>query len=148
MKKAIFGTYAIMLCMLAFISLSSFSYNQNPSLSKSKVHKPEAITFHTVSTSSEGSTYFGTVEVSGGITAQGTYTMPTELMGMALHCTLFLELPDGDITIRMNCNMVTFNGSWQILEGSGAYANLKGNGSLNMPDDVQEILIGKIRWQK
>ena len=64
---------------------------------------------------------------------------------MALHCIFLITFPNGTITIRMNCNMVTFNGVWQVLDGTGAYSNLKGNGSLIMPNDNDEILTGTVR---
>jgi len=113
----------------------------------SDIRKQEKVIFHTVATRAEGSTYFGTVKVTGGIKARGTYIMPTEEHGTALHCILFLHLPKGTIKIRMNCNMVTMNGQWKVLEGTCAYKNLKGGGSLVMPDDVQEILTGEIFWK-
>ncbi len=91
------------------------------------------------------STATGTVEVSGAFNATGTLEMQIEFLGNAIHCNLVLTLPAGTITIRMNCNGVTFNGVWQILEGTGAYQNLKGNGSLVMPNDLDEILTGTVR---
>jgi hypothetical protein len=150
MKRVLISSTAMIFCLCAFVLFSGFTSGiKNHSFLKPAAFaaqgKPEPITFHTVSTGSEGSVYTGTVEVSGGITATGTYVMPTEVMGMALHCTLNLTLPGGTITIRMNCNLVTFYGTWQITEGTGNYKNLKGNGSLVMPDDIQEILTGTIR---
>src|SRR5688500_292779 len=65
------------------------------------------VVFATENTGGEGTTYFGTVTATGGIVANGTYVMPTKQMGMALHCDLELTLPDGTISIRMNCNMRT-----------------------------------------
>ncbi|MHC2993343.1 hypothetical protein OB13_17815, partial [Pontibacter sp. HJ8] len=64
------------------------------------------VTFYTVATGAQGTTYTGTVRVEGAINATGTYVMPTETLGQALHCTLIVTLPDGSITMRMNCNMV------------------------------------------
>jgi hypothetical protein len=150
MKKAIISFAAALCFVAAFLSFTSF-ITLPGSLSKavlpaSQVPRPEPITIHTIATSAEGDTYFGTVDVSGAFEATGTYEMPTEIHGMAIHCRLYMDLPDGTLTIRMNCNMVTSNGTWQILDGTGAYASAKGNGTLIMPDDVQEILTGDIRW--
>jgi len=93
----------------------------------------------------QGSTYYGTVTATGAFQASGFFEMPTEVHGMALHCTFLLTFPKGTITIRMNCNMQTFNGVWKILDGTGAYRNLKGGGSLIMPNDNDEILNGTVR---
>ena len=41
--------------------------------------------------------------------------------------------------------MVTLNGRWKILDGTGAYRSLKGGGSLTMPGDDEE-LIGSVKW--
>ena len=113
----------------------------------SKADHKLPVTFYTVATGSEGTTYTGTVEIEGAINATGTYVMPTKTLGQALHCTLILTLPDGTITIRMNCNMVTSDGRWKVLDGSGAYEDLHGGGSLVMPDDVREILSGDLTWK-
>jgi hypothetical protein len=151
MKRAIISSSAMVICICTIVAFFGFT----PEIKTHSImipagtageSKPVPVTFHTVATGSQGSVYTGTVEVSGGITASGTYVMPTEVMGMALHCILTLNLPGGTITIRMNCNMVTFYGTWQITEGTGSYKTLKGNGSLVMPDDIQEILTGNIRW--
>ena len=105
------------------------------------------VVFNTIATGAEGTTYTGTVTATGGIVGNGTYVMPTKQMGMALHCDLELTFPDGTISIRMNCNMVTLDGVWKVLSGTGAYENLHGGGPLVMPDDVQEILTGDISWK-
>lgn len=116
-------------------------------LDASKAAQKQYITFYTVATGSEGTTYTGTVRAEGAINAEGTYVMPTKMMGQAMHCMLYVTLPNGTITMRMNCNMVTMNGRWKVLEGTGAYADLHGGGPLVMPDDVQEILTGYLAWK-
>ena len=103
------------------------------------LRKKQPVIFSGHITSSDGgSTYFGNVVATGAINKTGTFVMPTQVLGMALHCTFILTFPDGTITIRLNCNMVTFNGQWQVLDGTGAYQNLKGNGSLIMPNNDDE----------
>jgi hypothetical protein len=161
MKKPFLINLTVMLCLITFLTWScsetdieptpAFQAPNEASLNKvanaKSSNKKELILFNTIATSAEGSTYFGTVEITGGINAKGTYIMPTETHGMALHCTLILTLPDGSITIDMNCNMKTSNGRWKVLAGTGSYENLEGVGSLVMPDDEREILTGSISWK-
>jgi hypothetical protein len=40
--------------------------------------------------------------------------------------------------------MSTLNGRWKVLSGTGAYENVKGEGSLVMPVLTEEILIGVV----
>jgi hypothetical protein len=133
---------------MTFIMLSSFKTIPYLSETKAKTFNKEAPVFFASSGSSvlaDGSTYVGTVTATGAINAVGTYEMPTKIIGNALHCTFLLYFPKGTITIRMNCNMITFLGVWQITEGTGDYQNIKGNGTLIMPDDLEEYLYGTIR---
>jgi hypothetical protein len=132
--------------MVAFLMLSSFKTNPSPSLLKSQTFGsgvPITITSSNTETL-DNVNYFGDVEVEGAINASGTYTMSTQILGMALHCTFILDLPAGDITIRMLCNMHTLNGRWTVLSGTGAYQNLSGGGSLFMPG-IEEVLNGTVR---
>ncbi len=146
MKKTIISFSIIAACIMAFLTMTSFNTISSASASKALAFdRGEPITIFATTTSSEGSTYYGPVTLSGAINATGTYVMPTEVNGMALHCMFVLTLPAGTITIRMNCNMVTFNGVWKILDGTGAYQNLKGGGKLIMPNDTDEILTGTVR---
>ena len=144
MRKLLIYLSVMIFSMAAFVSMSSFKFvNESAPLS---YDQKQPVTFHTTATGGEGNTFTGIVTATGGINAAGTYVMTVEFLGMALHCTLYLQFPNGTITIRMNCNMVTFNGRWQVLSGTGAYQNLKGNGSLIMPDDIHEVLTGHIKW--
>lgn len=71
----------------------------------------------------------------------------------SLHCSQTLVVPTvGTITIISDCSMNTNTGAWYISDGTGAFANLKGNGSLimsypteNTPD--LEALYGKT-WRE
>ena len=150
MKKAILTVALITIGLFTVLTLTSFNYNTVTKENSSQLavlNKRVPITFFTSATSAEASTYFGIVEASGGINKSGTYVMPTEVHGMALHCLLIITFPDGTITIRMNCNMKTGNGRWQVLEGTGVYAELEGNGPLVMPNETDEILTGTLRWK-
>ena len=146
MKRSIISISIIAACIMASFMISSFKTIPTSSASKELTFRAEPITFFGSITSSDGgSTYFGTVTATGAINASGSFVMPTQVLGMALHCTFVLTFPNGTITIRMNCNMVTFYGVWKILEGTGAYQNLKGGGPLIMPNDFDEILTGTVR---
>jgi len=141
MKKSLISLSIIAICMMAFFMMSSFktSSSADPSNSAGSITILSSNT-----TSSDGVTYVGNVHLTGAINASGTYIMPTEVLGMALHCTFILNLPQGTITIRMLCNMHTLNGRWTVLAGTGAYQNLQGGGSLTMPG-IEELLEGTIR---
>lgn len=135
----------------SFIVFASFKEVDTATLkhgaTKAMSLKMKAVSFfaHDAVILDDGTTYTGTVTASGAITNSGTNIMYTEVLGMALHCTIIMTFPDGTLTIRMNCNMKTFNGRWKILEGTGAYATTKGEGSLIMPNDVDEVLTGFIQ---
>ena len=151
MKRTIITVTVISACMTAFFVLTSFkaiSTNDMKQDERKEMRlKKEAITFvaHDPVLLSDGTTYTGTVTAEGAINNSGTNIMYTQLFGMALHCTIIMTFPDGTLTIRMNCNMETSHGRWKILEGTGAYANKKGEGSVVMPNDVDEILTGFIQ---
>ena len=147
MKRSIIPASIVASCVMAFFMMSSFKTISTSSVSNAQALDP-GIPITIIGSSpvgQPGPVYTGTVVMTGAINATGTFEMPTELHGMALHCTFELTLPDGNITIRMNCNMVTFNGAWTILGGTGAYQNLKGGGKLVMPNDTDEILTGTVR---
>jgi len=141
MKKSLISLSIIAICMMALFMMSSFKTSPSavPSNSSGSITILSSNT-----TSADGVTYVGNVQLTGAINASGTYIMPTEVLGMALHCTFILNLPQGTITIRMLCNMHTLNGRWTVLAGTGAYQNLQGGGSLTMPG-IEELLEGTIR---
>jgi len=141
MKKSPISLSIIAICMMAFFMMSSFKTTSSADLTNSA--GPITI-LSSNTTSSDGVTYVGNVQLTGAINASGTYVMPTEVLGMALHCTFILNLPQGTITIRMLCNMQTLNGRWTVLGGTGAYQNLEGGGSLTMPG-IEELLVGTVR---
>ena len=147
MKRSIISMPFIAACIIGFFTMSSFKTIPSASASKALAfNKAEAITIYASSLPAPGPIFSGPVKVTiRAINAYGTYVMPTQQMGMALHCLLVLSLPAGTISIRLNCNLVTFNGVWKILEGTGAYQNLTGGGSLVMPNDTDEVLTGTVR---
>ena len=55
--------------------------------------------------------------------------------GVRAHCVVTLIAPDGSIIIHQQCQFSSSppKGRWEIVSGTGAYADLDGNGSLTMP---------------
>ena len=85
---------------------------------------------------------------AGGLSLSGNASMNYEYGGhaYALHCTVVLSpSTGGTITIHQQCEFANvhapfYRGRWEVVSGTGAYANLKSNGSLTMPyDDFLEI---------
>jgi hypothetical protein len=150
MKRSLLACAFVSITAAVFLGITGFSTidaKRTGNLSaRSALFTKSPVNFDTHATGllSDGSTYVGTVQAGGAINKTGTYVMPTKVLGMALHCELIVTFPDGTLTIRMNCNMRTSNGRWKILEGTGAYADMKGQGSLVMPNDVDEILTGYV----
>ena len=62
------------------------------------------------------------------------------------HCVVTLIAPLGNIIIDQECQFATRppRGRWEIVSGTGAYANLNGNGSLTMPPPLVEAMTGFI----
>jgi hypothetical protein len=74
----------------------------------------------------------GALTITGAVEASGTYTMnPVIQTGRAYHCTNNLVTSGGTITALTNC-YDNSTGTWRIVSGTGAYANLQGNGTLVM----------------
>ena len=61
--------------------------------------------------------------------------------GNVFHCIITLVTSEGTLTIREECNKTTFMGQWQIIDGTGAYATLRGNAKVMMPRGF-EVLEG------
>ena len=128
---------AITLCMIAFFTMGSV-----PSASASTAI-PVTITatfdftgFPNVS---------GTFTTTGALTVSGDSTMHVDLSenGTRAHCVVTLIPSDesGTITIHQECQFATSppKGRWEIVSGTGDYADLKGNGSLLMPPNAEDM---------
>ena len=89
----------------------------------------------------------GTFTTSGALTISGPATMHVDLNrnGTIAHCVVTLIAPNGNIIIDQQCQFATSppRGRWEIVSGTGAYANLNGNGSLLMPPN-EEAMTGVI----
>jgi hypothetical protein len=134
-------TAAIALCMIAFFTMGSV-----PSASAS-TPTPVPVTITGVYDFTNFPYVTGTFTTSGALTISGTTTMHVDpnYNGIRAHCVVMLTPSDGSgtITIDQECQFATSmpapyptgqgKGRWEIVDGTGAYANLNGNGSLTMP---------------
>lgn len=73
---------------------------------------------------------------SGNTTGTATMDANFNATVQRIHCVWTLIDGYGTFTLREDCVFAasTWQGRWQIVSGTGAYANLKGNGSSLMPD--------------
>ncbi len=136
---------AIALCLIAFFTMGSA-----PSTSAS-TPTPVPVTITGVYDFSTFPIVNGTFTTSGALTISGTSTMAVALNfdGIRAHCVVTLTPSNGlgTIIIDQQCQFATSmpapyptgqgKGRWEIVGGTGAYANLNGNGSLTMPTSAQ-----------
>ncbi len=114
----------------AFVTFSAFN-NKNPTtVSKiAKISNPgewveitfirRPNTFHFVNQS--------------GLDVRGTWGMnPIRRTGQAFHCVNTLTSGTSVLVATSNCNNTTMNGVWHIVSGTGIFAGMNGNGSLEM----------------
>ena len=137
-NKIISATIA--LCTIAFFTMDSV-----PSASAS-TRTPVTITgTYDFSTFPDVT---GTFVTTGALTISGDTTMHIEPNenGTRAHCVVTLIAPLGNIIIHQECQFATrpSAGRWEIVSGTGAYANLNGNGSLTMPPPLAEAMTGFI----
>ena len=90
----------------------------------------------------------GTYYTHGALEIEGTVTMLVEGNPNApiFHCLYTFVAPEGTFIIREECVFATplhGQGRWKVVSGTGAYANLRGNGSALMPGN-QENWVGVI----
>ncbi len=152
MKKQITST--LLVTAVSFIIFTSF---KKDSLVSSHVNQNDkAAVFHslksnystpvTITAVFDFSTFpdvFGTFTTSGALNISGDAEMavgPNE-NGKRAHCVVTLIASDGTITIHQECQFATnpAEGRWEIVSGTGAYANLQGNGSLTMPPNTEAM---------
>ena len=140
---------AIALCTIAFFTMGSAP--SASALTRTPV---------TITATYDFSTFpdvAGTFTTTGALTISGDTTMHIELNenGTRAHCVVTL-IPSnglGTIIIDQQCQFATSmpapyptgqgKGRWEIVGGTGAYANLNGNGSLTMPAN-EEAMTGYI----
>ena len=142
MRHNKFFSVAIALCTIALFTIGSV-----PSASAST---PTPVTITATYDLSTFPDVTGTFITSGALTISGDTTMHIgpNYNGTRAHCVVTLIASDGTgtIIIHQQCEFATpypYRGRWEIVNGTGAYANLRGYGSLTMPDD-QEAMTGFI----
>ena len=133
---------AIALCMIAFFTMGSA-----PSASAST---PTPVTITATYNFSTFPNVTGTFTTTGLGGIFGSTTMHVDslgTLGTIAHCVVTL-MPStgGSIIIDQECQFATSppKGRWEIVSGTGAYANLNGNGSLTMPPPLIEAMTGFI----
>ena len=121
---------AIALCVIAF-----FTVGWVPSSSAST---PAPVSINAYFDPSTYPDEAGNFTTSGALTISGPATMHLDCNAnfTRCHCVVTLIAPNGTIYIDQQCQFAspTPKGRWEIVGGTGAYANLRGNGSLLMPD--------------
>lgn len=99
-------------------------------------------------------TVSGTWTATGLVNDGGTYVETFRFAGQTIHAEQVLVGSKGTIVLRaqavaewLSACTVTFRaGSWQIVEGSGAYARLKGGGAPAVdPGGFGDICTGEVR---
>jgi hypothetical protein len=140
---------AIALCAIAFFTMGSV-----PSASASTAIP---VTITGVYDFSTFPNVTGTFTTTGALTISGVSTMliGPNVNGVIAHCVVTL-IPSnglGTIIIDQECQFATSmpapyptgqgKGRWEIVSGTGAYANLNGNGPLTMPGN-EEAMTGYI----
>ena len=109
--------------------------------------KPIPITITMTLTGGAFPTFTGPITTTGDIIPPGEGSMYVNSFGNVFHCIITLVNSEGTLKIQEECNKTTFMGQWQIAEGTGAYANLRGDGKVMMPRGF-EVLEGTIHWIK
>src|SRR5207249_9375573 len=122
---------AIALCLVAFFTMGLLA-------SASAAPRPVPVTITAVYDFSTFPNVTGTFTTSGALTISGASAMNVGLNfnGVRAHCVVtLLRSTGGTIIIDQQCQFATSppKGRWEIVSGTGAYANLNGNGSLTMP---------------
>ncbi|MEJ7914239.1 MAG: hypothetical protein WKF70_13850 [Chitinophagaceae bacterium] len=93
---------------------------------------PVTITFDYSGQKAPGN-FTGIFIATGGIHTSGTSLMTVQSVGDEFNCIYTLTSKDGGTIIMFsNCQMATNTGTWRILSGTGAYTNIRGNGTLIM----------------
>ena len=132
MRHNKFFSAAIVLCTIAFFTIGSQPSQAAPR--KRAVTINSAYTFNTYP-------FPGTFTISGAFETSGTVTMEVESIPTTsiFHCLYRFVAPEGTIVIREQCHFATDpdQGRWEIVSGTGAYANLRGNGSALMPGNLE-----------
>jgi hypothetical protein len=156
--KKVQSKLMLLLAGAALITISACNKSDGlSSLQSSKVNaaiisnavKKGAVTITAVYDFSTFPNVQGTFTTTGALQLSGTTTMDIgpNKNGIRVHCVVVLTPDDGSgtITIRQECEFAIAppypenKGQWQIVSGTGAYTDLKGNGSLTMPPNTEAM---------
>ena len=111
---------------------------------------PTTFTLNVTASPSEG-VVTGYFFASGDPTTSGTFKMAIQTVGDSLHCSQTLADPKGTIVIRSDCSTTSMQGKWFVTDGTDAYWNLEGKGTLIMDFPANapavEALTG-VTWRK
>ena len=129
------------------VSAPSADYeNTNEAVSvASQSNQPVSVTITMKITGGTFPNFTGPITTTEDLIPPGQGSMYVNSFGNVFHCLITLVTPEGTIRIREECNKSTFMGQWQIIDGTGACANLRGNGKVMMPRGF-EVLEGVIYW--
>jgi len=152
------STLMLLLAGAALITTSAckkdgLQSSKDNSVTESYATKKGAVTIIAVFDFSTFPNVSGTFTSTGALQLSGNATMnigPNK-NGIRAHCVVVLTPDDGSgtITIHQECEFAIAppypenRGQWQIVSGTGAYIDLKGNGSLTMPP-LTEAMTGTI----
>ena len=130
---------SIVLCMVALLAMVT---------SVSATPRPVPVTITATFDFAGFPDVTGTFTTTGALAISGPATMHVgfNFNGTRAHCVVTLIAPLGNIIIDQQCQFATSppSGRWEIVDGTGAYANLNGNGSLTMPPPFVEEMTGFI----
>ena len=125
----------------SFILLTGFK--RDNLVSSSKASPPGPVTITAVFDFSTFPDVLGTFTASGALNISGSAEMVIGFNNnqVRAHCVVVLTTPNGTITIHQECVFATNppRGRWEVVTGTGAYANLRGNGSLLMPPNTEAM---------
>ena len=132
----------LLFTVASFIFLTGFK-SDHPASSKANNTKAGAVTITAVFNFSTFPDVLGTFTTGGALNIRGSAEMVIGFNNnqRRAHCIVTLTASDGTITIHQECEFSTNppKGRWEIVNGTGAYANLKGNGSLLMPPNTEAM---------
>ena len=136
MRHNKFFTSAIVVCIIAFFT-TGWAPSPTPAAT------PTPVTITGIYDFSTFPFVWGTFTTSGALTISGTTSMDVvpNQNGKIFHCEIVLYEADGTITIHQECQSATspWKGRWEIVSGTGAYENLRGNGLVLMPPNTEEM---------
>jgi len=122
---------------------SAVQLNGNPTLAFKPSPVSITVPFALTGGTFPNLTFSGKFSISGAFEASGDVIMEAAINtnGKVYHCIWTLTDGNGTITIHEQCQLgsTPIKGRWEIVSGTGTYANLRGNGSSLMPSGVDGI---------